>query len=262
MIKHDLHIHTTWSACCADPDALPENYLNLAAAQGLQTVGFVNHVWDSRIPGASSWYAPQTFERAMGIRSQIPSDTHGVRVLIGVETEFAGGVIALSEECASQLDFVLVPHSHIHMEDLVRPRSITASRDIAAFMADTFEDLAVRDFATIIAHPFLPLSFDSKEQLSEIYSFLSTARLEQSFGMAAEHNAAIEINLSIFRFGVDDPVYDSTYYRLFDTAKRMGCRFTFGSDSHSLAELELNQNQEEIIRRLRLTEADMAEIVR
>ncbi len=262
ITMHDLHIHTTLSACCADPEAEPAGYLALAREQGLTAVGFVNHVWDSRIPGASPWYAPQTFERAMSIREQIPADTFGIRVLVGVETEFAQGIIALSPECAQQLDYVLVPHSHIHMEGLVRPAGVTASRDIARFLADTFDDLVSRDFATIVAHPFCPLSFDSREQLPEIFSCLSDSRLEQSFGLAAEHGAGVEINLAIFRYGAEDPLYDDTYYRMFRIARKMGCRFSFGSDSHSLAELDRLSAQKRVGELLGLTEADLVSIAR
>ena len=61
-------------------------------------------------------------EHISQIRDQISQDTFGVRVLVGCETEYVGGGwVGISPQSAELLDFVLVPHSHFHMEGFVRP---------------------------------------------------------------------------------------------------------------------------------------------
>ena len=129
---HDLHIHTNLSECSRDPLQTVENIVRYAAEHHIPTVGISNHVWDREIPGASDWYAPQDFDHILAIRRQIPSDLHGVRLLIGAETEFAGGKIALTRAHRDELDYVLVPHSHIHMVGLVLPRERVTDRQVAA----------------------------------------------------------------------------------------------------------------------------------
>ena len=138
---HDLHIHTNLSECSRDPLQTVENIVRYAAEHNIPTVGISNHVWDREIPGASDWYAPQDFDHILAIRRQIPSDLHGVRLLIGAETEFAGGKIALTRAHRDELDYVLVPHSHIHMVGLVLPRDRVTDRQVADYLVESFLDL-------------------------------------------------------------------------------------------------------------------------
>ena len=126
-IEHDFHVHTHLSSCSSDPKATVENYLRLAKDRGLKLIGFANHFWDSNVPGASEWYKPQDFDHIMKIKDEIPQDTLGVKILIGCETEYCGdGKVGITKEVAKQLDFVLIPISHLHMEGFVRDKSITS----------------------------------------------------------------------------------------------------------------------------------------
>lgn len=236
MKFHDLHIHTHLSLCSEDPGATAANYLCRARELGLEVLGFTDHMWDVAnvpLPSPNPWYRQQDFARAMSIRREIPRNS-GIKVLVGVETEFAQGVVGISPQAAGELDFVLVPHSHIHMLDFVRERSVVSPRDVAAHMLKTFEDLVSRDIATIVAHPFFPLSMHTGENLVQIYRYLPDGALEHAFGLAQEHRAAVEVNLSIFEGNIQAPLYQDTYLRMLSIAKRMGCKFSIGSDSHSI----------------------------
>ena len=117
----DVHLHNYLSNCSKDRAATAENMILKAAELGLKTMGFANHIWDARVEGASSWYHKQTLEFSMQIKNQIPADTHGVRVLIGAETEYCGRnkTLGMSAEGAKELDFLLIPHSHVHMVNFV-----------------------------------------------------------------------------------------------------------------------------------------------
>ena len=44
-ITQDLHIHTKLSVC-AKPAATFDMYIETAKAEGLETIGFADHLWD------------------------------------------------------------------------------------------------------------------------------------------------------------------------------------------------------------------------
>lgn len=233
---HDLHIHTNLSECSRDPLQTVENIVRYAAEHHIPTVGISNHVWDREIPGASDWYAPQDFDHILAIRRQIPSDLHGVRLLIGAETEFAGGKIALTRAHRDELDYVLVPHSHIHMVGLVLPRDRVTDRQVANYLVESFLDLVSRNFATAIAHPFSPVG-RTPENVKAITDCISDDAFAHCFSAAREHHAAIELNGSCFAREWNNPDLMRGHERMFSIARDCGVTFTLGSDAHALDEL-------------------------
>ncbi len=230
---HDLHIHTNLSACSTDPMQTVESIVDYAARHGIATVGITNHVWDREIPGASEWYAPQDFDHISRIREQIPRDCKGVRVRIGAETEFAGGVIALTRAHRDALDYVLVPHSHIHMVGLVLPRDRVTDAEVASYLVESFLALVQQDFATSIAHPFCPIG-RTPENTKAILDCISDDEFARCFLTAREHGTAIEINGDCLHGEASLAAHE----RMFAIARDCGATFTLGSDAHALAELE------------------------
>ena len=137
----DVHTHNYLSRCCHERRATAESYVDRAAELGLSILGISNHCWDERAPfpvssSRSAWYYAQSLAFAMQVKTQIPEDTHGVRVLIGVETEYCGmyDALGMTPEGARQLDYLLVPHSHTHMRDFVMPQfpDLVTARENAA----------------------------------------------------------------------------------------------------------------------------------
>ena len=119
--ESDLHVHTSISLC-AERTADPLKYIEYGAANGLKTIGFANHYWDEDIPGATPWYQLQNTEHIMQIFGQLGDRSRfPIKVLIGCETEYAHGTLGISEKKAEMLDYVLVPHSHTHMNGFVLP---------------------------------------------------------------------------------------------------------------------------------------------
>lgn len=118
---HDVHVHNFLSSCCSDQTATVENYLQAASDIGLKLIGFANHTWDETIPGASNFYKKQCMAFEMQIKEQIPEDTKGLKVLVGAETEYCGmtDTLGMDKDAALQLDFVLIPHTHVHMRGFV-----------------------------------------------------------------------------------------------------------------------------------------------
>ena len=121
-IDHDLHIHTCLSRCAQDMRQRPERILQYGLDNGLHTLCITDHFWDERVPGvrfgmeggAFNAYATQTYDH---IRLALPLPKHeGVRYLFGCETEMAADfTIGVSKEVAAELDFIIVPTTHLHM---------------------------------------------------------------------------------------------------------------------------------------------------
>ena len=122
---HDVHIHNYLSSCSGDNGATVESYIDICKNNGLKLMGFANHTWDESIPlpAPSGFYTRQSMAYQMQIKPQIPKDVDGIKVLVGVETEYCGmyDVLGMGKEAAEQLDFVLIPHTHVHMRNFVMP---------------------------------------------------------------------------------------------------------------------------------------------
>jgi histidinol phosphatase-like PHP family hydrolase len=233
---YDLHIHTNLSACSTDPGQTLEAIVAFAAANHIPAVGIANHVWDREVPGSSDWYAPQDFEHIQKIRGQIPRDLRGVRLLIGAETEYAGGRIALTRAHRDQLDYVLVPHSHIHMRGLVLPETCVTDREVAEYLIDSFLSLVAQDFSTAVAHPFCPVG-RTPENTKAIFDCITDDEFARCFAAARAHGAAIEINGSCMAREWNNPALMAGHERLFAIARDCGVTFTLGSDAHAPGEL-------------------------
>ncbi len=264
LIDHDFHVHTTLSSCCNDPKSTPENILEAAARAGLKSLAFTDHMWDSSVPGASKWYAPQDYEHIMQIRERLPEDHRGIRVLIGCETEYCGnGKVGISRATAEKLDFVLIPMSHLHMKGFTIAETITAPEDVAALMVQRFHEVLDLGLADAIAHPFLPLGF--KEQVDEIVGLISDQQFLDCFGRAAELGVGIEVTTGFFpglSSGEREGWHDSTFLRVLSLAKQAGCRFHFASDAHTLAGIGNVQNLAPYVAEIGLTREDLSPVAR
>lgn len=128
-ILHDVHIHNFLSTCSHDNQATVENYIKEVKALGLKRIGFANHTWDETVPlpyeknWAYGFYQRQGMTFQQQIKSQIPEMVENLDILVGAETEYCGmyDVLGMNKEAALQLDFLLIPHTHVHMRNFVMP---------------------------------------------------------------------------------------------------------------------------------------------
>ena len=229
---HDIHIHTSLSAC-ARPDSSLAEYLPQIRARNLTIAGFSNHLWDSAVPGASKWYRPQDIEHLLQLKQELEGvRLPGVRMLFGCETEYiGGGVISLHPDHAGLFDFVLVAPNHFHMKDFVRPASVDGGEPLAELFYSRFMEVCEFDFVTGIAHPFFPFGFSGRER--EVMALFTEERLASCFRHANACHKTIEVNFSCLRKleavnGLDD------YRRIMRIAVECGCRFHAGSDAHGI----------------------------
>ena len=101
------------------------------------------------MPGASPGYQVQTPEHVLKIRDMIPEDTKGVKILIGMESEYYGmhDQLGISAEGARAFDFVNVPFSHTHMRGKVIPFEqayLDGIAEIERRMRNTFPEVSDR----------------------------------------------------------------------------------------------------------------------
>jgi histidinol phosphatase-like PHP family hydrolase len=221
-------------------------------------------MWDRTMPGASAWYAPQDQAHVGRIREQLPADTHGVRVLCGCESEYGGaGKVGISREVASQLDFVLMPMSHLHMKGYVEPLGLTSLEQVAALMVARFRELLALGLATGIAHPFLPCGYG--DQTDAVLACISDAELRACFDLAAAAGVSIEITIGFFpgcRGGETPGFHDETFLRVLRLAKACGCVFHFASDTHALSGLGSVRSLQPYVDALGLRPGDLHPLVR
>ncbi len=304
---HDVHTHNYLSACSHDNLATAESFVYRAAELGLKVLGFANHTWDERVEGASPWYRDQSLAFQMQIKTQIPEDTRGVKVLVGAETEYCGmsDTLGMSREGALQnLDFLLIPHSHVHMrnfvmadtpsekqakeavkERLLKVAGITEEiatkwanalkyTDLQEFMTEPKTDYVqyLADFLLMsfdrlmeneslksfsddlpvsIAHPFQPVG--SGQYTAEILRRIPDSAFERIFAKAAARGIGLEINPACN--------YPEMLHML-EIAKNMGCKFTLGSDTHSIVGMEGVFRTDPSTDALGLTEYDFMDFVR
>ena len=243
ILNHDIHVHTYLSACCAEKEThRPSNILKVAEKMGTNTIGFSDHLWvnDSINPGP--WYAAQGRNQIEKLSKDLAEIETTVDVLVGCETDMYGpDIFGMTRDFAEKLDFVLLPHSHFHMTEYMRRSHDNSCRGLAADMLEFFRAAVTSGIATSIAHPFSPcIEMDSWDG---IIDSIADAELSDVFALAAEHNVAMEITVGNYppqkadgsgqtRWSLETPV------RFLTLAREAGCKFTLGTDAHSLEKLE------------------------
>lgn len=242
---------------------MPEHIIPRAAEVGLKTIGFSDHLWDARVPCDSEWHRPQDFAHISRVREMMPPDTRGVRVLFGCETEYLGnGRVAVSEEVAEQLDFVLVPISHGGFVAPFEGPGATPQR-WAKMMLQWFNEAIELPVTTGIAHAFIPAKFH--DHSDEVIALISEAAFADAFGRAAELGVSIGITAGMFPSsggGEREGWHDETFIRVFTIARQAGCKFHFGSDAHTLADVARVPRLAPFIRRIGITRDHLHPLVR
>lgn len=255
MPKHDLHIHTSLSSC-AKPTAIAADYIARAKEMGLTTIAFTDHMWDSAVPGASKWYEPQNYEHICRLKAELPAADPSLKILFGCECECDKyGVVGISEEVASQLDILLVPHSHTHMKDFTIPAELREDDAVhGQYLVKHFMHIIespVAKYVTAIPHPFAAVGCPTAQN---VLNTISDAALEECCRAAAEKNIALEINTSCFSKMTEEEIRGCAYVRLFEIARQAGCRFTVGSDAHTISYMDALPKAEMVARAAAITE--------
>lgn len=254
-VMHDLHCHSTLSACCKDETCTAEAVFAQGKALGYDTLCLTNHLWDSAVPGASSWYAPQNIEHVL--QHKHFANVPGMRCLYGCETDYTGGGhLGLAKEHFDLFDFVVIPPNHMHMKGFVRPEDVTTPEQMASLFTQRLDEISQLDIPMEkvgIAHLTCPLLF-REGKVCDVIRLMDEEKLHEIFSRFATRGTVIELNSHSFAELDEDP---DTTLRLYRIAKEEGCKFYCSSDSHTLEGYKLMMP---ILRRvadlLELTEDD------
>jgi len=263
-IQHDVHMHTYLSRCSNDPEFLPPAIIEKSKANGIKVLAFTDHFWDKTMPGGdNNVYRHQDFVHIQKIHSMMPDKVEDIKILFGVETEYYGnGKVGISKETAAKFDHVLVPTNHT-ITAFAKENGLETPMQLARELAKRFKEVLTFDVATGICHPFLPLGF--MEIGDKILNSISREELNESFSMAKEKGVSIEINSCTFANNYNrgtDGFTDESFMRIFTIAKETGCKFHFGSDAHSLEDLDRLKKIQPYIDELKLTDEDINPLFR
>jgi histidinol phosphatase-like PHP family hydrolase len=255
---HDYHIHSQLSLCSGDPEQSNERILQYAKDNGLSEIVLTDHFWDEKIPKAPEWYKKQNFDH---IKQALPlPQDENVRFLFGAETEFPRYCeVAMARETFDELDFVIIPTTHLHMRGLTITEEDYHSDDARGRLwgsrMDALLDLDLPFHKIGIAHLACPL-FDNRSRQHYLDSLASipTEDMERVFAKAAKVGVGIELNSGDMKFSDEEA---DIVLRMFRIAKAMGCKFYCGSDAHHPASFDkMKDIFERAIERLDLTEKD------
>ena len=265
IVDHDLHIHSGGSMCSGDPNQTPARILQYALDEGLTTMALTDHFWDELVPMPSGGWGPDFYgsQNWPHITKQLPLPTaQGVRFLFGAEVDMTlDGTLGISAERLAQMDFLLISISHFHCTDF------TISAADAATAAGKAEAL-LRKLEWVLDRP-LPwhkiclahllgqkVSGGDPDLHCEVIRLAQGERLTALFQKAARLGVGIELNTATFHFGTDAEREAVTGF--YAHAKACGCRFFFGSDSHSDDRYATHRGiAQDMADALELTEADI-----
>ena len=315
-IAHDIHTHNVYSKCCKDKGASTSAYIAKEIELGIKLFGLSNHIWDENVSGASDWYKNQTILLCEEAKYALKNAPAEITCLFGAETEYFAcqDLLGMSVEGAKHFDYLIVPHSHLHMRNEVMwdyPEIREKRQEIAAKVLESNPYLSekaitrmknslnesvlmeyIPEFKTDIGEYVIGAAFDNCHSLFENPVFLEICKtvptvLSHPFGLvgmplsrrneylalrpdedyaecfkkAKKLGVSIEINTdSVAACGLD--LSQNQLMRIFGIAKNVGCSFTFGSDSHSIAALEKIKLADDIIKHLDLNKSHLAELVR
>ena len=109
----------------------------------------------------------------------------------------------------------------------------------------------VAKYVTVIPHPFSAVGCPTAQN---VLNTISDAALEECCRAAAEKNIALEINTSCFAKMTEEEIRRCAYVRLFEIARQAECRFTVGSDAHTIATMDALPKAEIVARVAGITE--------
>ena len=236
---NDLHIHSKISLCSNDPLQTKERILRYAVDNDLKTICLTDHFWDENVPCSSEWYRMQNYKHVCASKP-LPQLDGKVKFLFGCEAEMDKNFnIAITMKTFDKFDFVVIPTTHFHMVGLTIPENTVSAAQKADFWLRKFNALLDMDlpfYKIGIAHLTCPLIADeSRQKYLEIIELLKKDDLEKVFKKACMKGVGIELNSADMNYTQEEK---DIVLRPYIIAKKMGCKFYFGSDAHHPEELD------------------------
>lgn len=253
IIDHDLHIHSCLSACSGNPAQTPAAILNYARANGFKHICLTDHFGDETVPGASGWYAPQNYAH---IKKSLPLPTsEGITFDFGCETEMDRfTTVGISRKVLDELDFVIVPTSHLHMTGFTIGAEDTSVAHRAKYYMERNHALLDMDLPFTkmgLAHFTSCLDTNCEGRRDDILNAITNADYAEFFERLAKSGMGLELNTPLADASCEAAL------RPYRIARACGCKFYLGSDAHGPNELAaVRPRFEAIVDALGLTEDD------
>ena len=254
IADHDFHIHSTVSRCCKDPLQTPERILKYAQENNFSKICLTNHFWDEKVKSDAEWIEEHGYKY---LTSVLPlPENENIDFLFGAEIDMDyNGILGISPEALSELDFVTVATTHMHLAGNTVREKIKSPEEAAAIWLGKIKSLLSMSLPFHkmgIAH--MTTGHIMKEQTPEVIRLLKNEDLYEIFSDCAEKGIGIELNTkTIFNSDEEKNILMRPYY----IAKDCGCKFYLGSDAHKTEALSrAKENFERIITILDLKEED------
>ncbi len=254
LIDHDYHIHSRLSDCSDDPGQTPEVILQYARERGFSQIVLTNHFWDHRVYVPDyGFYNHQSFER---LKEELPlPQCEGVEFLFGGECDMdQNGVIGATAETVQELDFLIVPTTHLHLTPFTMAEG-TSLEERAKLYIRRIECLLNADlpFHKVgLAHPTDCIA-DGDDHL-QVLDMIPDTEYGRVFSGLAAVGAGFELNFEPRSYRDEDLPRVLRPYRI---AREVGCKFYLGSDVHESYRMpEVMDRFNAIVDALELTEED------
>lgn len=199
-VKGDLHVHTDWS----DGTYPLELYVKKAEEMGYEYLAITDH---SLVGKGAVQMDSDKFLKQIEYINEIQRKTQ-VKIIKGVEMDInENGRLDYPKEVLEKADFVL---GAVHFDyGKGKERAV-----------ELLELLLKNEYVSVIAHP-----------LNKIGKRTFDDHLEEIVKLAKENRKTLEISL------VPDRIEESDF--IVEKLKDSGVKFSFGTDSHSVKQLEL-----------------------
>ncbi|MBQ9085713.1 MAG: hypothetical protein IJY47_00840 [Clostridia bacterium] len=257
-IDHDYHIHSQLSLCSRDPQQTPGRILQYAVERKLERICLTDHFWDDNAPGmpdkyrdreydpygelpkiedrgekTARWYRMQNYAHIS--RSLPLPQAEGVEFLFGAETDLQYDLkLGITKETIDKMGFVIIPTTHLHMENmaLTEEQRATLEGRARAWITrlDGVLDMDLPFGKIGIAHLACNLIAKPRADFLRVMELLDESEMERVFAKAAKVGVGIEINQYDFAVSEEELPIIARPFRI---AKAQGCKFYLGSDAHS-----------------------------
>jgi len=217
--RFNMHVHT-WRSSCAKPEMVLESIDSEARQAGLRYVGLSDHI-----------DIVSHNERPARNREDLSKGSWGVQFLVGCEaTVISPSRLAVSDDVARELDYVMVAANHYHLESVENP----VQRDPASYASHHLEMLRGVlgwGMADIVAHPFLHSKIGRIMDPLDVLECYDWDSLERLMAESREKGLSFEIKPGLL---TQAPRFFREFVRL---CSKIGVKFSLGSDAHRLCEI-------------------------
>ena len=212
--------------------------LNVCAQRGIRYVGITDHVF----PSTNTDILKTT-------RDELAALDAPMQVFVGCEADVVEvGKHTVTDEMRSTLDFIMVAANHYQLPWIAQPPD-ASPLSVAGHMLDMFTYACSLSFADVVAHPMCDVSGKYSPRCLDL---LSDDELTHALKMAKANNIAMEISPRALL--PEDRLFRLRFYSL---CNRVGLKFAFGTDAHSLNAVGQTRVLKGLVNELRITDDDV-----